>query len=83
MIGSRYRKLDTAYLVLSSLGLLMVMLSNTAASLLPTHETSRSVVSIGILLLLLIVGAALTRAPLVRAATQQASTPPAAERPAK
>jgi len=68
VLGSHYRKLDITYLLLSSVGLLVVMLSNTAASVLPTYESSRSILSISILLLLLVVGAAITRAPLIRTA---------------
>ncbi|WP_177244062.1 alpha/beta hydrolase [Alkalibacterium sp. 20] len=83
VLGSRYRKLDITYLLLSSIGLLVVMLSNTAASVLPTYESSRSILSISILLLLLVVGAAITRVPLIRTADRQSRTTLSADRPEK
>lgn len=64
-IGSRNKKMDIFYLLLSSVGLMVVMLLNTAASLSPTDVSSRSLVSIGILFLMMIVGAVITRTPLL------------------
>ncbi|MFJ1626426.1 alpha/beta hydrolase [Marinilactibacillus psychrotolerans] len=63
IIGSRFKKLDMTYLILSSLGMVAVMLSNTIASLSPTNESSRSLFSIVILFLMMILGAVITRAP--------------------
>lgn len=53
-IGSRYKPLDIIYLLLSSIGFVAVMLLNTVASVSPTNEASRSLVSIGILFLMMI-----------------------------
>ncbi|MCC5894450.1 MAG: carboxylesterase family protein [Alkalibacterium sp.] len=63
VIGSRYRKLDISYLVLSSIGLFSVMLINTIVSLNPTNQASTSVVSTIIVLLLLVGGVVITSAP--------------------
>ncbi|WP_423189281.1 alpha/beta hydrolase [Alkalibacterium sp. f15] len=83
MIGSRYRKLDITYLLLSSIGMLFVMLVNTGASLTPTNETSTSVVSIIMLLSLLVVGAVITRSPLIHTTKRQTSATLSADRPEK
>ncbi|MCD8506623.1 MAG: hypothetical protein LRY37_06435 [Alkalibacterium thalassium] len=58
-------KLKLIYLTLSSLGLLVVMLMNTVVSLSPTNESSRSAVSMSIMLLLLITGGVLNREALL------------------
>ncbi|MFL2121479.1 hypothetical protein [Marinilactibacillus psychrotolerans] len=63
VIGSQSKKADFAYLILSSAGLIAVMLLNTAASLSPTNTSSRSILSIGILFLMMILGAIVTRTP--------------------
>lgn len=65
MTDSPCRKLTITYLSLSSFGLFAVMVLNTLASLNPTTQTSRSSLSIGIFLMLLIVGTALTSLPLI------------------
>ncbi|WP_208560467.1 alpha/beta hydrolase [Marinilactibacillus kalidii] len=62
-IGSPFRKIDWLYLLLSSIGLLAVMLLNTAASLSPTNETSRSLLSIGILFVMMLLGMFITWKP--------------------
>jgi len=54
-------KLKLIYLTLSSFGLIVVMLMNTVVSLSPTNDSSRSAVSMSILLLLLITGAVMNR----------------------
>ncbi|MDZ7835620.1 MAG: hypothetical protein U5K84_10250 [Alkalibacterium sp.] len=46
VLGSGVKKLDLAYLLLSSFGLLGVLLLNTFASVTPANESSRSVLSI-------------------------------------
>ena len=58
-------KLKLIYLTLSSLGLLVVMLMNTVVSLSPTNESSRSALSMSIMLLLLITGGVMNRAALL------------------
>lgn len=63
VIGSRYKKLDITYLLLSGIGLFAVMLINTVVSLNPNNESSQSLVSVVIILLLLILGAVITSAP--------------------
>ncbi|WP_080147245.1 alpha/beta hydrolase fold domain-containing protein [Marinilactibacillus piezotolerans] len=68
--GSQSRKADFAYLILSSAGLIAVMLLNTAASLSPTNTSSRSILSIGILFLMMILGAIVTRTPHTKRSTR-------------
>ncbi|SJN22854.1 Possible esterase/lipase [Marinilactibacillus psychrotolerans 42ea] len=63
VIGSQSKKADFAYLILSSVGLTAVLLLNTVASLSPTNASSRSILSIGILILMMILGAIVTRTP--------------------
>ncbi|WP_225744833.1 hypothetical protein [Marinilactibacillus sp. Marseille-P9653] len=62
-IGSRYKPLDIIYLLLSSIGFVAVMLLNTVASISPTNESSRSLVSIGMLFLMMILGMIITSKP--------------------
>lgn len=62
-IGSRYKPLDIIYLLLSSIGFVAVMLLNTVASVSPTNEASRSLVSIGILFLMMILAMIITSKP--------------------
>ena len=70
VIGSQSKKADFAYLILSSAGLIAVMLLNTAASLSPTNTSSRSILSIGILFLMMILGAIVTRTPHTKRSTR-------------
>ncbi|OJF92819.1 alpha/beta hydrolase [Alkalibacterium sp. 20] len=63
--GSGHRKLDLTYLLLSSFGLLGVLLLNTFASVSPTNESSRSLLSNVMLLVLLINGALITGRPFL------------------
>lgn len=63
VIGSRYKKLDIAYLILSSIGLFSVMLINTVVSLNPENQTSYSLLSPVIVLVLLVCGAVITSEP--------------------
>ncbi|WP_170230987.1 alpha/beta hydrolase [Alkalibacterium pelagium] len=58
-------KLKLIYLTLSSLGLMVVMLMNTVVSLSPTNESSRSAVSMSLMLLLLITGGVMNREALL------------------
>ncbi|API88045.1 hypothetical protein BKP56_01280 [Marinilactibacillus sp. 15R] len=70
VIGSQSIKIDYTYLILSSVGLIAVMLLNTVASLSPTNASSRSVLSIGILFLMMILGAIVTRTPHIKRSTR-------------
>lgn len=80
VIRERYRKLEIAYLLSSTIGIFAVMLINTVVSLDPTNETSRSMVSISILLLLLAVGAVITGGPFLNTKNQIKRTPKLASR---
>ncbi|MFL2120012.1 alpha/beta hydrolase [Marinilactibacillus psychrotolerans] len=70
IIGSQSIKRDYTYLILSSAGLTAVMLLNTVASLSPTNASSRSILSIGILFLMMILGAIVTRTPHTKRSTR-------------
>lgn len=71
IIGSQYIKIDYTYLILSSVGLIAVILLNTVASLSPTNASSRSILSIGILFLMMIPGAIVTRTPHIKRSTRE------------
>ncbi|MFL2077199.1 alpha/beta hydrolase [Marinilactibacillus psychrotolerans] len=70
VIGSQSIKIDYTYLILSGVGLIAVMLLNTVASLSPTNASSRSILSIGILFLMIILGAIVTRTPHIKRSTR-------------
>ncbi|SFK46690.1 Acetyl esterase/lipase [Marinilactibacillus piezotolerans] len=70
VIGSQSIKIDYTYLILSGVGLIAVMLLNTVASLSPTNASSRSILSIGILFLMMILGAIVTRTPHTKRSTR-------------
>ncbi|MGO1919532.1 MAG: alpha/beta hydrolase fold domain-containing protein [Alkalibacterium gilvum] len=59
-IVNRQKAVSFVYLLLSSFGLIIVMILNTITSLMPSNQSSQSVIAIGLMLLLLIVGALFT-----------------------
>lgn len=66
VMRDRSRKLAISYLILSSFGLLAVMLLNTLASLDPENGLSRSTGGILLLLLLIVLGGVLTNKPPIQ-----------------